>query len=72
MSLWVHLAWTMAIFYCLGSYLLCGWSLFFSSHNRLQEARQQVNVFIVMFFWIFSPIIMLDVLCERLTGRRVL
>lgn len=72
MSLWIHLALTMGIFYCLGSYLLCGWSLFFSKHSRLQEARQRVNAVIVVFFWIFSPIIMLDVVCERLTGRSVL
>jgi hypothetical protein len=72
MSLWVHLVLTAFIFYCLGSYLFCGWSLFFSKYTRLQEARRQVNTFIVVFFWIFSPIIMLDVVYEILTGRSVL
>jgi hypothetical protein len=68
MSVLVHLLLTVLILYCLVSYLVCGYVSFFPKNPELKAA----NFFAKLVFWVLSPLVLLDVLVEKVFGRSLL
>lgn len=68
MSIVVHLLLTILILFCGLSYLATGYATFFSHDTELKQS----NLFLRFIFFIFSPLIMLDVIIEKIFGRSFL
>lgn len=62
---------TIVILYCVLSYLGCAFVLFRERNNREWIAEDPANRIAASFFFIVcAPLIVADVIWERLTGKR--
>ena len=68
MSVMVHLLLTITILYCVVAYLVCGYILFFPK----DQAVKGISFIVMIFFWVLSPLVILDVVSEKIFGRSLL
>lgn len=68
MSILIHLLLTILILYCVVAYVATSYATFFAGDAELKKQ----HFFLKLFFVLFSPLIMLDVVLEKITGKSLL
>jgi hypothetical protein len=68
MSIVVHLLLTIVVLFCAVSYLATGYATFFSGDSELRKS----SFFFRFFFFAISPLIVLDVIIEKIFGKSLL
>lgn len=75
MSILVHLLLTVLILYCLITYTISGWAIFVPKQDvKLERAKDDIlgGFYSKFFFWLLSPLVILDLFYAKVFGRSLL
>lgn len=64
MSAFFSLVEMLLVVFCIFSYVVCGYVAFFRQDEVIQKTRPGIR----FFFWLLSPLVVLDLFIERFFG----